>query len=129
MKKYKVVFFSILALILIFVCLSCGAVKDIDINYDYPNFVKDEPLEVNVGDEIRFIHSDDYGYLIEIKNANEFLETNEENLKIAVTYGKYISNTYRVINRGTGEYYFTVLCLEKAGYNAMPSSIIIKSEE
>jgi len=127
MIKNILLFTFPLLIIIIIGCVSCGVIKDIDINYDYPNFVKDEPLEVKVGDEIRFIHSDDYGYLIEIKNANEFLETNEGNLKIAID-GKYISNTYRVINRGTGEYYFTVLCLEKAEYNAIPSRILIKGE-
>ena len=128
MRKYKFVFFSPLALILIFVCASCGLTKDIYIGYEYPNFVKEEPVEIKVGQEIRFVQYDDYGYMIVIENANEFLDIDSENLTIAVTNSNYFSKHYLVDKKGTGDYFLKVLCLEKARYNEVPSRIIIKSE-
>ncbi|MCW8804288.1 MAG: hypothetical protein OQK57_07820, partial [Ignavibacteriaceae bacterium] len=105
--------------------------KDIYIGSEYPNFVKEEPVEIKVGEKIRFKLDDSYGYMIIIENANEFLDIDSVNLAVGIsglTNRSYTSKPFLVEKKGTGEYFFRVLCIDKQRWNAIPSRIIIKSE-
>jgi hypothetical protein len=96
-----------------------------------PNFVKDEPVEIKVGEKIRFKQVDGYGYMIVIEKANEFLDIDSVNLVVGLsglTNKNYTSKPILVDKKGTGEYFFRVLCIDKQRWNAVHSRIIVKSE-
>ncbi|MBE0571500.1 MAG: hypothetical protein IH618_08150 [Ignavibacteriaceae bacterium] len=131
MNKFNLVFISSLVLIIIFGCVSCGVTKDIYIGYEYPNFVKDEPVEIKVGEKIRFKQDDGYGYMIVIEKANEFLDIDSVNLVIGLSglsNRSFSSKPILVDKKGTGEYLFRVLCREEKIWSPEPSKVIIKSE-
>ena len=96
MKKYKLIFISPLAIILILYFTSCGAMKDIYVGSEYPNFARDESIEIKVGEKFKFIKSDSYHYIMVIERANEFLDTDSVNLVIGISGRNnkegYISN-------------------------------------
>jgi len=130
MNKYKLIVISPVVLTLIFVCASCGVTKDIYIGSEYPNFVRDESIEIKVGEKFKFIKSDSYHYIVVIEKANEFLDTDSVNLVVGISGRNnkegYISNPLLVEKKGTGEYFFRVLCREEKIWSAEPSKI--KSE-
>ena len=131
MDKYKLIFTSPLVLIIIFCFVSCGVTKDIYIGSEYPNFVKEDPFEIKVGEKIRFKVDDAYAYMIVLEKANEILDIDSVNLAVGIyglTNRSYISKSFLVEKKGTGEYFFRVLCIDKQRWNAVPSRIIIKSE-
>lgn len=131
MNKIKLLFAPLLLLILILCFASCGTTKDIYIGFQYPNFVKEDPVEIKVGEKFRFKQDDDNGYMILIANANEFLDIDSVNLLVGV-YGlnnrSFTSKPFLVENKGTGEYFFRVLWMEKEIWSPKPARIIIKSE-
>ena len=131
MIKNKLIFTYLLLLIIIIGCVSCGVTKSIYIGYEYPNFVKQDPFEIKVGEKLNFKVDDNYGYMIMIEKANEFLDIDSVNLAVGIggyTNRSFISKPFLVEKRGTGEYFFRVLCIDKQRWNAVPSRIIIKSD-
>lgn len=130
MNKIKLLFTFPLLLILILFFASCGVTKDIYVGYDYPNFVRDESNEIKVGEKFKFIKDDGYNYIIVIEKANEFLDTDSANLVVGIggrNIKSYISDPFLVEKRGSGEYFFRVLCRDKNTWSSK-TSIIIKSE-
>lgn len=131
MNKYNLILISSLVLIIIFGCVSCGVTKDIYIGSEYPNFVKEDPVEIKVGEKIKFKAADRYGYTIIIENAGEFLDIDSLHLLVGISglYNRsYTSKPFLVEKKGKGEYFFRVYCIDKQRGNAVPSRILIKSE-
>ena len=132
MNKNKLIFISPLAITLILFCASCGVTKDIYVGSKYPNYVRDDSIEIKVGEKFKFTKSDSYHYIMVIEKANEFLDTDSVNLVMGISGRNnmegYISDPLFVEKKGTGEYFFRVLCREEKRWSAKPSRIIIKSE-
>ena len=132
MIKNKLRFTHPLMLIIIIGCVSCGVTKDIYVGSEYPNYVRDESIEIKVGEKFKFIKDDSNHYIIVIEKANEFLQTDSLNLVVGISGRNnkegFISNSFIVEKKGTGEYFFRVLCREENKWSAEPSKIIIKSD-
>jgi len=131
MIKHKLIFTALLLLIIVFCCVSCSVTKDIYIGSEHPNFVRQDPVEIKVGEKFRFKVDDEYSYIIVIEKANEILDIDSVNLLVDIsglTNRSYASPHFLVEKKGTGEYFFRVLCIDKQRWNAVPSRITIKSE-
>lgn len=128
MIKNKLIITHAILLILILGCVSCGVTKDIYVGYDYPNFVKQDPFEIKVGEKFRFKTDDTYSYIIVIEKADEILDIDSVNLLVDIsglTNKSYTSPPFLVEKKGTGEYFFRVLCVDKQRWNSVPSKIIV----
>lgn len=128
MNKIKLLFTPALLSLLILYFASCGVTKDINIGLEYPNLVKQNPFEIKVGEKFKFRVDDKYNYLIIIQEANEFLDIDSVNLIVGVDWLNKISKPFLVENKGTGEYFFKVFCVEREIWSKELPRIIIKSE-
>ena len=103
---------------------------EIHIGFDYDNFVKDEQINVQVGQKIKFIRDDEEDYAVIVPNAQEFLNIDKNHL-LTLSHSTGEAEIFDVVKKGDEEYGIVIYCITKKKLNdpEAPPRIIIRSEQ
>lgn len=87
-------------------------IREIHLSVEYENFIREEVIQVRVGEHIVFKRDDNLDYVIMIQNGKEFLNI-EPNHLVRLEDGTTSVPYYTIVNIGKEEYEIVVYCISQ----------------